>query len=161
MSGYRGHLIGGIVTFVIMRHGILPLTSHQVPHDLACIALTLLGALFPDVDIKSKGQQIFYTLALGVAALAFFERAWSSLAWLGLMCFFPLAVAHRGPMHNPYVLIATPWIIARGLEGLFPNVHKLSPMFHVFFIAGALSHLVLDYGPYKTLKKFFPFSSNR
>lgn len=158
MSGYRGHLVGGLVTFVALRHFLLPLTGHTIPQETVCLVLTLLGALFPDVDIKSKGQQIFYSLALLVAGMAFVERAWNSLAWLGLMCFFPLAVVHRGPMHNPYVLIATPWIIARGLEGLFPKVHTLSPMYHVFFIAGALSHLVLDYGLIKTLKKFFPVS---
>jgi hypothetical protein len=156
MSGYRGHLVGGVVTFVIVRHVLIPLTSYSVPQETVCLALTLFGALFPDVDIKSKGQQVFYMLALVIAAMAFTQRAWNSLAWLLLMCFFPLAVVHRGPMHNPYVLIATPWIIARGLQGLFPTIHTLSPMYHMFFIAGALSHLVLDYGLIKALKKFLP-----
>ena len=156
MSGYRGHLVGGFITFAIVRTILIPLTGQPIPQEIVCLSLTLLGSLFPDVDIKSKGQQIFYSLALLIAAMAFATRSWNSLAWLGLMCFFPLAVVHRGPMHNPYVLIATPWIIARGLQGLFPNIHALSPMYHVFFIAGALSHLVLDFGLIKTLKKFCP-----
>lgn len=91
-----------------------------------------------------------------VAFIAFAKRAWSSLAWLGIMCFFPLAVHHRGPMHNPYVLIATPWIVAFALGKLFPSLQTVSPLYYLFFIAGALSHLVLDYGFIKTLRKFLP-----
>lgn len=158
MSGYRGHLVGGLITYAAVSSILIPLTGHTVPQEFVCLTLTLLGALFPDVDIKSKGQQIFYSLAAIIAAMAFIVRDWNSLAWLGIMCFFPLAVAHRGPMHNPYILIATPWIVARGLQGLFPKIHSLSPMYHIFFIAGALSHLVLDYGFFKTLKKFLPNS---
>ena len=148
--------MGGLITFVGLRMVLIPLTGQPIPQEIVCLTLTLLGALFPDVDIKSKGQKVFYSLAFIIAIIAFLSRAWNSLAWLGMMCFFPLAVVHRGPMHNPYVLIATPWIVARSLQQLFPTIHALSPMYHVFFIAGALSHLVLDFGLIKTLKKFVP-----
>jgi len=157
MPGYRGHLIGGVVTFGLVRLCLSPLMQAQMVNELLCCALTLLGALFPDVDIKSKGQKIFYSLAMLIALICFAKRAWNSLAWLGFMCFVPLAVEHRGPMHNPYVLIATPWILAQGLEQLFPHLQKLSPLYSVFFIAGALSHLFLDFGLRKTLKKFIPW----
>ncbi len=82
MSGYRGHLVGGLVTFVALRNFLIPLTGHTIPQEFVCLILTLLGALFPDVDIKSKGQQVFYSLALVIAAMAFADRAWNSLAWL-------------------------------------------------------------------------------
>lgn len=160
MPGYKGHLFGGALMFFAVRVCVAPLIKAHLANEIACLSLTLLGALFPDVDIKSKGQKIFYYLALFVAIICFAKRAWSSLAWLGIMCFFPLAVHHRGPMHNPYVLIATPWLVGKALGKLFPTLLTLSPLYSVFFIAGALSHLLLDFGLRKTLKKFIPWDFN-
>ncbi|MBM3894457.1 hypothetical protein FJ366_02580 [Candidatus Dependentiae bacterium] len=154
MPGYRGHLIGGTAAFVITRFLLIPVIGDASTVDAVYLALTLLGSLFPDVDIKSKGQKIFYSLAFIIAAMAIAKRYWNCLSWLGLMCFIPLVLPHRGPMHNPYVLIATPWVISSGLQGLFPHILKLSRFYHLFFITGALSHLVLDFGLKRTLKKF-------
>ncbi len=157
MPGYKGHLVGGLLTFGLLRACTLPLLKAHLVNEIACLLLTLLGSLFPDVDIKSKGQKIFYSMALAVALICFANKAWNSLAWLGIMCFFPLAVVHRGPMHNPYVLIATPWLTSQALNQLFPKMQTLSPLYSAFFIAGALSHILLDFGLRKTLKKFIPW----
>jgi hypothetical protein len=155
MPGYQGHLLGGAVAFGVARFLLIPVLKDISSIDAIYLTLTLLGSLFPDVDIKSKGQKIFYSIAFVVASIAIAKQIWSCLSWLGIICFIPLALPHRGPMHNPYVLIATPWILSYSVQKIFPSISKISPLFHFFFIIGAVSHLLLDFGLKKTIQKLF------
>ena len=64
MPGYKGHIVGAALAFA----GTLLVVSKTYPPTpltaLQWFLLTILGALFPDVDIKSKGQGIFYRVVL-------------------------------------------------------------------------------------------------
>ncbi len=58
MPGYRGHLIGGTVTYLAilqMMKSVQPSMSVVASGFVFCI----VGSLFPDIDIKSKGQKLF------------------------------------------------------------------------------------------------------
>lgn len=153
MPGYQEHLVGGLASYFLCAS--LFKTSTLSPQaQIILILITLLGSLFPDVDIKSKGQKIFYILLGCVSFVCINQEEWNTLIWLGVIGLVPLLCRHRGLMHNPYMLIAVPWILTYAVRPIFPQVDHLSPLFHFFFTIGAFSHLILDYGLTKTVQKF-------
>ena len=74
MPGYKGHLVGGAVAYgvtVYLLRSLNP-TAITLVEWFVC---TLAGALFPDVDTKSKGQKYFYSVLWMVhLGLFFFEK---------------------------------------------------------------------------------------
>ena len=59
MPNYKGHIVGGTVTYLV----VLQVIKHAQPNIhvvLQGLVFCLLGSLFPDIDVKSKGQKIFY-----------------------------------------------------------------------------------------------------
>jgi hypothetical protein len=63
MPSYRVHLIGGFLTYLAVLQGIkhMDISGFVIAQGLL---FCLLGALFPDIDVKSKGQKIFYSILL-------------------------------------------------------------------------------------------------
>jgi membrane-bound metal-dependent hydrolase YbcI (DUF457 family) len=151
MSGYRGHISTALLFGVVLVAG-LSFTSvaraMSVPEllikGLVIIWLAVLFALFPDIDIKSKGQLLFYRLFflldLGLLVLGRFQEA----ALLGFLALLPILSRHRGWTHSvwamfliPLPILAGPMYFARApvLEGL---------PYYLGAVAGYLSHLVAD-----------------
>ncbi|MGC2310143.1 MAG: hypothetical protein WA432_00805 [Candidatus Babeliaceae bacterium] len=66
MPSYKGHLLGGLVVYSIALLFMATTLSWLTKGEwLLC---TLFGALFPDIDIKSKGQKLFYALLLVIGS---------------------------------------------------------------------------------------------
>ena len=151
MPGYKGHTIGGLVTFIILSLLLKPPLSFAGTIELAL--MTCIGALFPDVDIKSRGQRYFY---IALAALLIFlglKRRFVLIFFVSLIGMVPLLVHHRGPFHNPKFLIMLVLFIMVSLH-LMQIIGMQKLYWHaVFFLSGALSHLVLDFGCSKFIKK--------
>ena len=149
MPGYRGHLVGGAVAFVV-AHNVIKIFSPQMSvgtTDIAVgLALCLLGALFPDIDIKSVGQRIFYSFALILSIFAILTHQHSLLAVLCVISLFPLVVSHRGVIHRLWFVVlvplSVPLIVSYGNSSLFVPSFVL----YLYFLFGAISHLILDYG---------------
>jgi len=62
MPGYKGHLVGGTVAYGLLFFGLVGVVVKQ-PSMLTAgewLLFALAGSLFPDIDIKSKGQKYFY-----------------------------------------------------------------------------------------------------
>ena len=63
MSGYKGHSIGAVVLLLVAMHYF---GNYFHKPDLIDIilygAVAVMFGLWPDVDIKSKGQKIFYSI---------------------------------------------------------------------------------------------------
>jgi hypothetical protein len=156
MAGYAGHLrLGFLVYIVIMTVYFL---VYQQPTPVTCfewLLCTLMGSLFPDIDIKSKGQKYFYLIVLCGLVLLFVQEKLETLAWCSIISLAPILVRHRGLFHQVWFVIIMPlsiWI----LLSCFAPVYKNALLYDIlFFIGGALSHLWLDLGIRKLSKQLY------
>lgn len=111
------------------------------------------GSLFPDLDIKSKGQILFYrTLVLCMVGLFFCNYRYIPLL-PSIALLLPMVVHHRGVMHRWWFLVAISigfWLM---ISISFPSLQHAIFFDLLFFNAGAFSHLWLDLG-FKRMMRF-------
>ncbi len=127
MSAFREHWIGGLVVytaFFVISLGIalIGIFAFELPNDwnatislgplkiVACFAIAVLSGLWPDVDTKSKSQQIFYRLFLISNAVLIYAKHYSISAFLGLFAMLPLIGNHRGWTHSRMTMLLLPTV---------------------------------------------------
>ena len=131
MSMFREHWIGGLVaystffaisliaTFVvpIFHDGVaqgwnLTISPIAAPLKIiGCFAVAVLFGLWPDVDIKSKSQKIFYSVLFAVnLVLIVFLQKYLESALLGLFAMLPIMSKHRGWTHARITMILLPGV---------------------------------------------------
>ena len=188
MSMFREHWIGGFVaystffTISLIATFAVPILYDTVPQGwnptippvtdivkiVGCFAVAVLFGLWPDVDIKSKSQKIFYTglFALNVVLIVFLKKYLES-ALLGLFAMLPIMSRHRGWTHAKITMILIPSVFLlipiyatypewktdgplvdslnalREWEGLTDAVRSGFPFYIASFI-GYATHLHLD-----------------
>lgn len=163
MPNFQGHLAGGAVTFALVYSVSTKLIT-SIPYTgketILALIFCLLGALFPDVDTKSIGQKVFYTINLVLVTWAILTHQWSLLSILSLLGVFPMLVSHRGIIHTVWFVTLVPLCIPFVMSynkiptGIDMWGHT-AWMIYGYFVAGALSHLLLDYGFLQTLRRMF------
>ncbi|MDR3549846.1 MAG: metal-dependent hydrolase [Candidatus Babeliales bacterium] len=151
MPGYKGHLIGGVVTYGL---GLYVLSSLHPSYAtmaewLLCV---LAGALFPDIDIKSKGQKLFYRFLIVLFAFLVASRRYQLLIFISILAIVPMIVRHRGLFHKLWFVVGFPLLLALCLGAFFPVYRTILLYDVLFFIAGAISHLWLDLGLRRMLR---------
>lgn len=150
MANYRGHLIGGLVAGALPIALKLPCYMHAPltpPNMITWMLCAVAGALFPDIDIHSQGRKLWYRSLLIFAAFIIYTEQWYLTTPLVALAIFPLCLKHRGLTHRLWFLIGAPLATAQSIAYFLPK-HKLSALLGaLFFIIGALSHWLLDYGP--------------
>jgi hypothetical protein len=118
----------------------------KISHVIEWLACALAGALFPDIDIKSKGQKYFYwVIFILLVGLAIQERL-DLFMVVSIGAIIPMLVRHRGLFHNLWFLIALAggfWIF---FSTQFPFLSQRLFSDILFFLAGVISHLWLDRG---------------
>lgn len=129
MSMFREHWIGGLVAYStffvisliatfavpIFYDGIPQAWNPTIPpvrdviKIIGCFVVAVLFGLWPDVDIKSKSQKIFYRVlfVLNVVLIVFFQKYLES-ALLGLFAMLPIMSKHRGWTHAKITMILLP-----------------------------------------------------
>lgn len=146
MPNYQGHLVGG----AICAAPLLVATHYAYPlHPLWGISLLLscmLGALFPDVDTKSKGQRIYYYTLTALIIVLAFERKFDYILLLLPIILLPLIVRHRGLFHKLWFILAVMAGATFYACASWPALKLLIVLHSLFFTAGAISHLYLDLG---------------
>lgn len=109
------------------------------------------GALFPDVDIKSRGQVLFYRAFFLVEVALLGLYYWRGVmlfleiaAWGGLLSALPLIGKHRGWTHTRWAMLLVPAPIL-GLPALWSGgwVPQAVP-FYLAAVLGYGSHLYAD-----------------
>ena len=186
MSMFREHWLGGLTTYsVFFIVSLIVTVSISIIYEsqfdwnptismdpfgiLACFTIALLFGLFPDVDIKSKSQKIFYSLlfVLNLSLILFFQR-YLEAAILGLFAMLPILSKHRGWTHSRITMILLPglflviplyieystygvgWKELPELYNSFVEHENLDETFRAglaFYVAGLIgyaSHLYLD-----------------
>ena len=164
MPGYKGHLIGGLAVYAIVYqtttnpavNSALQKIFHFNPFHysgngdmrLYAIAMSfaccLLGSLFPDVDTKSVGQKLFYYIMAGIITFTVIKKQWGLLSALSLISLFPLLVNHRGIIHTIWFVTLAPLVVPLIVSHNHPALALLCWQAYVYFVTGALSHLILD-----------------
>jgi hypothetical protein len=148
MANGSDHIIGGIATSMLCAYFLRAhITSfHTFVFFLAC---TVAGSLFPDIDIKSKGQKLFYGL-MAPAYIFLFARGQYALCFLvGLCALMPLLSTHRGLFHRWWFVISFASLWCFAFARMFPHNANTISFATLFFVLGALSHLWLDFGLFK------------
>jgi membrane-bound metal-dependent hydrolase YbcI (DUF457 family) len=143
MPGYRGHVVGGLATFGVLR---LLIASYN-PTLLTSVEwalFALLGALLPDIDIKSRGQNIFYVALAGAYAGALVAGHLSWSPFFVVAALFPMLVTHRGISHRWWFAVLFSCSVGFGLSVTFPFYVQAAWFNALFLCAGMLSHSILD-----------------
>lgn len=149
MSMYRGHLLGGLAAYlmVIVAWGVYTsVFQHYFPGLLA----TLAGALFPDIDIRSKGQRLFLKLLFLLVVLCLLLQASLPLMFLLMFSLLPILFPHRGLFHDIVFVGALILAASGSFLYMLPDKADMIILVAFFFFVGVISHLVLDKGFKKT-----------
>ncbi|MAP92184.1 hypothetical protein CMK15_11600, partial [Candidatus Poribacteria bacterium] len=113
MGDFKQHYISGVVVYttffiISMAISVIGWLLFELPRDwnptipmailpaLFCFTISFLCSLWPDVDIKSKSQQIFYTLFATINLILIFKELYQISAFLGLFAMLPMLSKHRG-----------------------------------------------------------------
>ena len=152
MSNYKGHLAGGLVAYIV---AILILSLAQIgfSHQFQWFVATLAGALFPDIDIRSKGQRLFLEIMVLLLIGCLFLHAYIPIVFLLICGLLPLVVPHRGIFHDLGFILALVSLVSLFLVLVVPENTTTILSTAAFFLLGACSHLVLDVGFKKTFTK--------
>lgn len=147
MPGYKEHLNGGLIAGALgigmaVMEGYLTLDILQL---CGLLGFCLLGALFPDMDTDSKGQNLFYTGLVVLDGILIYHNCFVWAAWLGLFSMLPALGHHRGWTHTwwamlvvPLPIVIIPYLFFRG-GGM-----DIFVRFYAAFTLGYFSHLLLD-----------------
>jgi hypothetical protein len=163
MPGYKGHLVGGTVAFGLLFFGLVGVIIAQ-PSMLTAsewLLFTLAGSLFPDIDIKSKGQKYFYYVIFLVFIILAAHQRFEMLTCFSFITITPMLVRHRGIFHNPWFVIGLPLILWIVVSAAMPKVSERFFFDMLFFMIGALSHLWLDFGTRQMMQRSFPRKKKR
>jgi len=151
MSSYKGHLFGGMLFFIPLAVVLVLFFDYQKLTKLEFLlqagilfSITLLFALWPDVDIKSKGQLLFYRMFLALDVVLIVTQKIHEAAFLGLFAMLPLIGRHRGWTHSLWAafLIPTPFLF-------LPLFYAGKPLniglpYYLAAVFGYLSHRFMD-----------------
>ena len=146
MASGKGHILGGLV-FLWLFLTILA-NFFFVPSAMEIIifaAIAVMFSLWPDVDIKSIGQKVFYTIFFVTdAILVFYFQDYKTAAFFGLLIILPILAKHRGWTHSRLtaVLLPTPLL----LVPMYVFEGSLAQGIPYYFAAvtGYFSHLFFD-----------------
>lgn len=145
MPGYKTHLALGLATFLLISSLTRPNININRPEELLLyMGAALLGSLFPDIDIASKMQNLFYSGASITLLIALLSHALTIFFLTSFFCFLVTILRHRTITHRIWFLIAFPTFTACCVN----HFNRIDPhvisYLSLFFIGGALSHVILD-----------------
>lgn len=156
MPQYKSHLTAGAMTFIgvyLLQTKIL----HYPPYNQKTITISffacLLGSLYPDIDTKSVGQKLFYSLLTIILVMTAIFSQWEIFAGLSFFGFAPLFARHRGFTHTGWFVLLTPFCMLHLICYTNPRLKEFAWPAYYYFTSGALSHLILDFGLWRFLKK--------
>lgn len=154
MANYKGHIIGGLSAGAVYASALsyVPIERYAEVVGLlqdwqalaAIFVLSMLFALFPDVDTNSKGQDIFVGLAFAVDILLILNGNFQAAAYLGLIAMLPIIGHHRGWTHSKWAMVAIPLPLLLVPYLQDERVLPISLVLYGAAVAGYFSHLLLD-----------------
>ena len=148
MPSYKIHLLGGAVTYLLLAKLASTFHTFSIPEHLLLLAFTLFGSIFPDIDIGSRMRTLFLLSVAIISPLAL--AAQKSYFFIGLgaaSILFLLLIKHRSITHHLWFIVLLPILCTGLILSRSWSHHIIVLSICIFFIAGALSHRLLDFGP--------------
>lgn len=161
MPSYKGHLMGGLVVYGVIFVGLVGTTNPSLLTAGEWLLFTLAGALFPDIDIKSKGQKYFYYVFFLFFIVLVAKEQFHTLTCCSFIIMLPMLVRHRGIFHSPWFVITMPLLVWSLISIAMPKIAQHLFFNILFFITGALSHIWLDFGTSQMLRRLLIKKRNR
>ena len=155
MANYKGHITGGAVTGAVIVGSLnflpteeyLPSTQ-QVLQDwqfsIGLLVVSILFAIWPDVDTNSKAQNLFYSIGFVLNIFLILNGEFVLSALLGMLAMTPIVGKHRGWTHSKIAMLLIPTPI---LVGSYLNNDAIGPvglLTYIVAVGGYFSHLLLD-----------------
>ena len=154
---FRGHVRVGIVTaFVAMvpvfawilyrQSGSIVELGQYWWEVLICFILCILGALVPDIDIKSKSQRVIYAILIFVDMILVLAAYYMIAAVIGLFGMMPNVLKHRGQTHSRIaaVILPVPLLLIPILATGNLQFQQLGVSYYIAAVFGYISHLIAD-----------------
>lgn len=146
MASGKGHILGGLVfawifLAVLSNFFFVPTATELVMF----IGIAVMFSLWPDVDIKSIGQKVFYTIFfITDAILVFYFQDYKAAAYFGLLIILPVLAKHRGWTHSKITAVILPAPLI--LIPMYTHGGSLASGLPFYFaaVAGYFSHLFFD-----------------
>ena len=156
MPGYKAHMGMGATVFAITLVAVTHFI-HPRPHifiTLQWLMCAVLGSLFPDVDIKSQGQILFYHIVAPALLFLWWKNQIHLFMWVSFLALLPVLANHRGLFHKPWFIILLSFGAALLCGKYYPQHETVLFLSALFFCVGALSHIYLDRGVTGFKKRF-------
>ncbi len=147
MATYKGHIIGGIITFTLITPCISCIFPEQHTNSvfyLFFLGITLTGSLFPDIDTHSTIRKIGYHITPFLVIVALISRQIHLLPPLFFFWFFIFLLKHRTITHRFWFLIIFTGLLYYFITEKYFNMEPMALTGCIYFITGAISHLLLD-----------------
>lgn len=151
MASHRGHISIAVVFGAALLAGLastasaaaMPLPERAVT-GVGVLWTGVLFALFPDVDIKSRGQLLFYRLFVGLDLVLIATEQYVVAACFGLLALLPIISRHRGWTHSyiAMLVVPAPILVAPMYFAGAPVLDGLP--YYLGGVTGYFSHLVAD-----------------
>lgn len=163
MPGYKGHLVGGTVAFGLLFFALVGVvvTQPSLVTTGEWLLFALAGSLFPDVDMKSKGQKYFYYVVFIFLAFLVAQQRFQMMACFSFIAITPMLARHRGIFHCQWFVITIPLLLWGVVSAAKPALSQQFFFDILFFIIGALSHIWLDFGARQMIRRTLPRKKRR
>lgn len=153
MPNYKTHLVGGLISFALVIHlaaNYLPAFNLPTNYCPAAFALSLIGAIFPDIDVPSKMQKWFFVASFGGILIALLSNHYHLFTLLATSILFVAFLTHRTITHKPTFLLIFSLIPPLYICHSTPEYTYQAFALYLYFTTGCLSHILFD----RTLTKF-------
>ncbi|MBM3886402.1 hypothetical protein FJ364_00590 [Candidatus Dependentiae bacterium] len=147
MPNYKTHLIGGVMSFLLVMHATthymptLNLSIHHLPY---AFVLSLLGSIFPDIDVPSKMQKLFFTLSTGGILLALLIQNYHVFTLFGVSIIFVSFLTHRTITHKTKFVLLISLLPVLYTSYHLPSHTNDAFALYLYFTLGCLSHILFD-----------------
>lgn len=155
MSDFAGHSRAGIRSFSRVLLIVLPILYWRAQgdyyiffsdlwHILICFALAYLGALFPDIDIKSRSQKYIFIVLLILMAALIYKKYYGWAAGFGFFALGGATFKHRGFLHTKTAAIILPLPLLIPPLLISPTIRDIGIEYYLSAVIGYFSHLRAD-----------------
>lgn len=144
MPEHKTHLFVGFLVYVVVLYLVLFFGPISWERKIELLMYTLIGALFPDIDTKSKIQRIMYIMFFILLLLLAYTKQYVAATATGIVACLPLVVHHRGIFHSILFLTCLSASAVFCTQLYYP-AYTMTMVYNVtFFLAGIFSHLFAD-----------------
>lgn len=153
MPQHKTHLSIGFLVYIVCLYVALFFGPISWERKIELLMYTLIGALFPDIDTKSKIQRVMYIIFFFLLLLLAYTQQYFAATITGILSCVPLMVHHRALFHS-MLFLSLLGVCAIVFVHLQCPAYTVSMSYNtIFFLAGVFSHLYAD-GSLKYFRRF-------